>query len=97
MATKGIWSEIEATYKDRVNLVVFDFTDDDTTAQAESEAARLGLRNFYDENSGWTGTVAVLGGDKTVLATIHGSREFAEYRAAIDKALGVRLPEESSR
>ena len=97
MATKGIWSEIAATYKDRVNLVVFDFTDEETTARARAEANRLGLTKFFEDNSGWTGTVAVLNGDGQVLATIHGSREFAEYRAAIDQALGVLPQEEIGR
>jgi thiol-disulfide isomerase/thioredoxin len=93
MATKGIWSQIEAAYGTRVNLVVFDFTDDATTAKGKAEAARLGLQQFFDENSGWTGTIAVLSAaGKKELATIHGSRDFAEYRAAIDSALGVASP-----
>lgn len=88
MMTKGVWSQIEATYSPRVNLVVFDFTNESTSGESRDTARRLGLEQFFDENTGWTGTIAVLDGrTKEVAAVIHGSRDFAEYRAAIDRTL----------
>ena len=88
MMTKGVWSEIAASYSGRVNLVVFDFTDRATTEASRAEARRLGLEAFFDENVGWTGTIAVVdGGTRNTLALIHGSRDVAEYRAAIDASL----------
>jgi thiol-disulfide isomerase/thioredoxin len=88
MLTKPMWHDIEAAYASRVNLVVFDFTDEETTAATRAEAERIGLGEFFDEHSGWTGTIAVVDArTKQATAEIHGSRDFAEYRAAIDAAL----------
>jgi thiol-disulfide isomerase/thioredoxin len=88
MLTKREWSDIEATYGDRVNLVVFDFTDDDTTDASRAEAERLGLGKYFEEHSGWTGTISIVDGStREVTASIHGSRDFTDYRVAIDSAL----------
>jgi len=88
MMTKGVWASVQDTYAGRVNLVVFDFTNTDTTQRSQTEARRLGLESFFDEFSGVTGTVVVLdGSSKQVKSSIQGSRDFAQYRAAIDRAL----------
>jgi thiol-disulfide isomerase/thioredoxin len=88
MVTKGVWSQIEETYSGRANLVVLDFTNKATTEASKVEATRLGLGKLLDEYAGATGTVVVLDGrTKEVAASINGSRDFAEYRAAIDAAL----------
>ena len=89
MITKGVWSEIEKSYAGRVNLVVLDFTTDANTEASRAEAARLGLTKMFDEYGGTTGMIVVLDGrTREVTAAIKGSRDFAEYRAAIDAALG---------
>jgi thiol-disulfide isomerase/thioredoxin len=88
LSTKGMWSKVEQTYAGRVNLVVFDVTSDATTDVSRREARRIGLESAFDDYSGVTGIVLVLnGGTKQVTAEIDGSRDFAEYRAAIDAAL----------
>jgi hypothetical protein len=88
MITKGVWTEIEKTYGSRVNLVVLDFTTDAKAEASKAEATRLGLTKFFDEYGGATGTIVVLDGrTKEVTASINGSRDFAEYRTAIDAAL----------
>jgi thiol-disulfide isomerase/thioredoxin len=88
MITKGVWSQIEDTYRDRVNLVVLDFTNQENTEASRTEALRLGLDSFFEEYVGATGVVVVLDGrTKRVTAEIGGSRNFEEYRAAIDAAL----------
>lgn len=88
MSTTGMWSQIQSTYAGRVNLIVFDFTTEETTNTSRAEAHRLGLDAFFEENVGWTGAVVVLDGrTRQELAAIHGSRDFAEYRTAIDAAL----------
>jgi hypothetical protein len=88
MLTKGVWSRVEATYSMRANLVVFDFTNQETTDASRAEAGRLGLGKVFDENAGWTGTILVLDGrTKDVTASIHGGRDITEYNAAIDAAL----------
>ena len=90
MLTKGMWSEIEATYSGRVRLAVFDLTDQATTAASRAEAERLGLAEVFDEVGNATGTILVLDGrSKEISAWINGSRDFAEYRAAIDAALAA--------
>ena len=88
MMTKTIWSEIEVAYAGRANFVVFDFTNEATTDTSRAEAKRLGLEKFFDDNAGATGTIAVLDGrSKEETASIHGIRDFEEYRAAIDASL----------
>lgn len=90
MLTKGMWSEIEQNYGGRVRLAVFDFTDEATTAATRAEAQRLGLGAVLEEAGFATGPILVLdGGTKEIVAWINGSRNFAEYRAAIDTALAA--------
>jgi len=92
MLTKGMWSEVEETYAGRVRLAVFDFTDEATTAASRAEAERLGLAAVFDEVGFTTGPIVVLDGEsKDILTWINGSREFADYEAAIDAAL-ARAP-----
>lgn len=88
MLTKDVWSQIEDAYSTRANLVVLDFTNQANTDRSRAEAKRLGLETFFDEYAGATGTIVVLDGrTKEVTASINGSRNFGEYRAAIDAAL----------
>ncbi len=88
MLTKTVWSQIEAAYSGRANVVVLDFTNQATTDRSRAEAKRLGLEKFFDDNAGATGTIAVLDGrTKEEAASIHGIRGFDEYRAAIDASL----------
>ena len=88
MMTKGVWSRIEETYAGKVRLVVFDFTDRAATDASRAEAERLGLAQFLDEHGFATGSIVVLhSSTKEIVAWINGSRDFAEYGAAIDAAL----------
>jgi thiol-disulfide isomerase/thioredoxin len=90
MLTKGVWSEVEEHYAGRVRLAVFDFTDEATIAATRAEAERLGLGAVLEEAGFATGTILVLdGGTKEIVARINGSRDFADYRAAIDAAIGA--------
>jgi thiol-disulfide isomerase/thioredoxin len=88
MLTKGVWSQVETTYAGRANFVVFDFTNDATTSASKAEATRLGLRKFFDENVGATGSISVLDGRSgREMASVQGVHGFDEYRAAIDEGL----------
>lgn len=92
MLTKDMWSEVEKTYAGRVRLAVFDFTDEATTAASRAEAERLGLAAVFEEVGFATGPIVVLDGEsKEIVAWINGSREFADYQAAIDAALTAAL------
>src|SRR5687768_2431391 len=87
MITTSVWSQIEKEYSGRVNFLVLDFTDDQTTDRSRVEAERVGLGRIFEE-AGSTGVVLVVDGPtKEVTASIGGSREVAEYRAAIEAAL----------
>jgi thiol-disulfide isomerase/thioredoxin len=88
MFTKDMWVQIEKTYSGRVNLVVFDFTNQATTDRSKAEAKRLGLEKFFDDNVGSTGIIAVLDPHtREETASIRGSHNFADYRSAIDGSL----------
>jgi thiol-disulfide isomerase/thioredoxin len=88
MVTKDVWSQIEDTYSSRVHLVVLDFTNQERTDASRTEATRLGLNKVFDDYEGVTGTILVLNGKtKEVTADISGSRDFAQYRVAIDATL----------
>jgi len=89
MVTKDEWASLQAAYAGKVRFVVFDFTSSATTDASRAEAARLGLDAVFEEYSGATGSVLVLDGtSREVRHTVHGHRDLAEYRAAIDAALG---------
>jgi thiol-disulfide isomerase/thioredoxin len=93
MLTKASWSEIETHYAGRVRLAVFDFTDETTTAATRAEAQRLGLSAALEEVGFATGPVVVLDGrTKEVVAWIDGSRNFDDYREAIDAAIARAEP-----
>ncbi len=88
MTTKDAWADVQEAYGDRVNLVVFDFTTTATTEASRARARTLGLEDVFDEHVGETGTVLVLDrASKKVREALHGSRDLADYRAAIDAAL----------
>lgn len=87
MITTSMWTQIQDEYSGRVNFLVLDFTDDRTTEASRVAAERVGLDRVFEE-TGSTGVVLVVDGrTKEVMAMIAGSRDFAEYRAAIDAAL----------
>jgi hypothetical protein len=89
MLTKGMWSEIETHYAGRVRLAVFDFTDEATMAATRAEAERLGLAAVLDEIGFATGPVVVLDGRTKEIVAWLDSRDFADYRGAIDTALAA--------
>ena len=89
MLTKGMWSEIEQHYAGRVRLAVFDFTDEATIAATRIEAERLGLDAVLDEVGFATGPVVILDGRTKDIVAWLDSRDFAEYRNAIDSAIAA--------
>jgi hypothetical protein len=90
MVTRDAWSTLRETYDGRVRFVVFDFTTAATTDASRAEAGRLGLDAVFEQYSGETGTVLVLeGGSKAVKHALHGTRDDAVYRAAVDGVLGM--------
>jgi thiol-disulfide isomerase/thioredoxin len=89
MLTKGMWSEIEQQYAGRVRLAVFDFTDEATAAATRMQAERLGLAAVLEEVGFVTGPVVVLDGRSKNIVAWLDSRDFTEYRDAIDSAIAA--------
>ena len=90
LSTKDLWDEIAAEYEGRANLVVFDFTDMDSTNASEAEARRLGLSEFFNEYAGMSGAIAVIdGGTREIRALMGGKRPADDYRAEIDASLAA--------
>jgi thiol-disulfide isomerase/thioredoxin len=87
MITTSVWEQIQDEYADRVNLLILDFTDDQTTDASRVAAERVGLGRVFEE-TGSTGVVLVVDGrTKEVMESIAGSRDYADYKVAIDAAL----------
>ena len=90
LVTKGVWTELAGEYAGRANLVVFDFTDEASTAASRAEARRLGLGAFFEEYVGMSGAIAVIdGGSRATRALIGGRQEPGTYRAAIEASLAA--------
>src|SRR6266852_6155258 len=60
-------AELVEQYKDRINFVVLDVTNDETTAQAAATARQLGITKFFEANKKKTSTVAVFGTKNKIL------------------------------
>ncbi len=59
--------ELISQYKDRIDFVMLDVTDDKKTTQAASTARKLGLRKFFAANKKKTSTVVVLSPSHKIL------------------------------
>jgi thiol-disulfide isomerase/thioredoxin len=90
LITKDVWYDLAGEYGGRANLVVFDFTDEASTAASRAEAERLGLESFFEEYAGMSGAIAVIdGGSRETRALLGGKLPADEYRTAIDASLAA--------
>jgi hypothetical protein len=88
MQTKDEWSDIARQYGNRVNLFVFDSTNEATIATSQKQAAALGLDRILEDYHGASGMVLVINSaTRQVQARLAGNRPFDSYQAAIDAAL----------
>jgi thiol-disulfide isomerase/thioredoxin len=91
MQTKDEWSDIARAYGDRVNLFVFDSTNETTIATSQRQAAALGLDRLLEDYHGASGAVLVINANtRQVETSVAGNHSFDSYRAAIDAALADR-------
>jgi len=81
-----IMQELMKEYGGKVNFVMLDVTNDETTAQAAAKAKSLGLSRFFEFNKKMTSTVAVFKGKKQTFSTAKNYNKSA-YVAAFDKAI----------
>lgn len=78
--------ELIKEYDGKINFVMLDVTNDETTAQAAAKAKSLGLSSFFETNKKKTSTIAVFKGKKSVFTTMKNYNR-SDYVSAFDKAL----------
>lgn len=78
--------ELMKQYAGKINFVMLDVTNDNTTAEASATAKTLGLDNFFEANKKTTSTVAVFAGRKQIFKTAM-NYDKADYVAAFNRAL----------
>ena len=79
-------SALMPDYSEKMHFVVFDVTNETTTAEAMKQAAELGLSDFFKDFKGKTSAVAVLKDKKVVYKTSNNGKR-ADYEKAFDQAL----------
>lgn len=81
-----IMSDLMKTYGSKINFVMLDVTNEETTTKAAAKAKSLGLSKFFEANKKSTSTVAVFNGNKQTFKTVMNYNK-SEYVAAFDKAI----------
>lgn len=79
-------ADLKKEYGERLRFVVFDVTNDETSAKAMAKAEKLGLAKFFADNKERTSTVAVIKKEKILYKTSNNSKR-ADYVKAFDSAL----------
>ncbi len=80
-------AELIEQYKDRINFVVLDVTNDETTAQSAATARQLGITKFFEANKKNTSTIAVFGAKNKVLFQTAKNFDRDAYVRAFDDAI----------
>ncbi len=78
--------ELMKQYGGKLNFVMLDVTNDETTAKAAAKAKSLGLSSFFEANKKTTSTVGIFKGKKQVYKTAMNFNK-TDYVSAFDKAL----------
>lgn len=73
-------------YGGKINFVILDVTNDDTTAAAAAKAKSLGLGSYFEANKKTTSTVGIFKGKKNVFKTAMNTDRDV-FVAAFNKAL----------
>jgi thiol-disulfide isomerase/thioredoxin len=81
-----IIQDLMQSYGGKFNLVVFDVTNEETTAQAIAKAKSLGLSGFFEANKKSTSTVGIFKSKRQIFKTTHNPDRNA-YVNAFNKAL----------
>lgn len=78
--------ELMKEYEGKLDFVVLDVTNDETTAAAAEKAKSLGILSFFEANKKVTSTVAIFKGSKLVFKTAGNTRK-EDFVAAFNKAI----------
>lgn len=81
-----IIEDLMQSYGGKLNLVVFDVTNEETTALAAAKAKSLGLSSFFEANKKSTSTVGIFKNKREVFKTSHNPDRKA-YVNAFAKAV----------
>jgi thiol-disulfide isomerase/thioredoxin len=79
--------ELINQYKDRIDFVMLDVTDDQKATQSASEARKLGLGEFFEANKKKTSTVVVLSPSHKIVFQTMQNFDREAYVRAFDDAL----------
>jgi thiol-disulfide isomerase/thioredoxin len=79
--------ELISQYKDRIDFVMLDVTDDSKATQAASAARKLGLAKFFEANKKKTSTVVVLSPSHKILFQTMQNFNREAYVKAFDEAI----------
>ena len=81
-----IMMELMQQYGDRIEFVMLDVSNDESTAQAAAKAKSLGLSNFFEANKKKTSTVGVFkSGRQTYVTAMNYNK--SDYETAFNRAL----------
>jgi thiol-disulfide isomerase/thioredoxin len=79
--------ELQSQYKDRIDFVMLDVSDDEKTAQSAETARKLGLGKFFEANKQKTSTVVVLSPAHKIVFQTKQNFDRDAYVQAFDEAL----------
>jgi thiol-disulfide isomerase/thioredoxin len=79
--------ELMSQYKDRIDFVMLDVSDDQKASKAASDARKLGLTKFFEANKKKTSTVVVLSPTRKILFQTMQNFDRDAYVRAFDDAL----------
>ncbi len=80
-------TELMEQYKDRLNFVVLDVSNDEKTAASAVTARKLGIGNFFEANKKKTSTVAIFGDKNKLLFKKYHDSERETFVRAFDDAI----------
>lgn len=81
-----VMMELMKEYGEKLNFVVFDVTNEETTAKSSEKAESMGLGDFFKQYKSKTSAVAVLKNKEILYKTSNNSRR-EDYVKAFEKAL----------
>ena len=79
--------ELMKQYKDRIDFVMLDVTDDQRAAKSAATARKLGLGDFFEANKKKTSTVVVLSPSRKILFQTMQNFDRDAYVKAFDEAI----------
>jgi thiol-disulfide isomerase/thioredoxin len=78
-------SALKKEYSSKANFVVFDVSDQATTAKSLARAKELGLEEFFTKNKSNTSLVAIMDpSDSSILLEKQNTADAATYKAILD-------------